>query len=159
NQARMRPTTSISTRPLTTMCDKSPAAWSSGALCGTEECSATGTSLPDPINLAVVQLSRREHEVAALVAKGLTDLDISRRLSMSERAVDGYVEQIRIKLNLDTRSQITTWVGGRSREPSEMAHAGRASLPVQLNSFVGRQRELRELEQLLQRTRLLTLTG
>src|SRR5437764_21991 len=33
------------------------------------------------------------------------------------------------------------------------------NLPIQVTSFVGRERELRELEQLLPTTRLLTLTG
>jgi predicted ATPase/DNA-binding CsgD family transcriptional regulator len=40
-----------------------------------------------------------------------------------------------------------------------MVRAGSANLPVQLTSFVGRDRELTELAELLDSTRLLTLTG
>lgn len=55
-------------------------------------------------------LTRREHEVAALVAKGLTNRQIAERLFISERTAEHHVEQIRGKLGFHSRSQIAAWV-------------------------------------------------
>jgi DNA-binding CsgD family transcriptional regulator/sugar lactone lactonase YvrE len=66
------------------------------------------------------KLSRREREVAQLVAEGLTSKEIGRRLFISERTAEGHVEQIRGKLGFRTRSQIAAWVasdGGTAQAP------------------------------------------
>ncbi len=55
-------------------------------------------------------LTRRQREVAALLAEGLTNREIAGRLVISERTVEGHVEQIRLKLGLRTRSQIVAAV-------------------------------------------------
>lgn len=55
-------------------------------------------------------LSRREHEVAALVAEGLTNREIAQRLYISERTVDGHLEHVREKLGVNTRAQVAAWV-------------------------------------------------
>jgi DNA-binding CsgD family transcriptional regulator/sugar lactone lactonase YvrE len=57
-----------------------------------------------------LRLSRREMEVARLVADGLTNRDIAARLFISERTVDGHLEHVREKLAVNTRAQIATWV-------------------------------------------------
>ncbi len=57
-----------------------------------------------------VRLSRRELEIARLVAEGLTNRDIATRLFISERTVDGHLEHVREKLGVNTRAQIATWV-------------------------------------------------
>jgi DNA-binding CsgD family transcriptional regulator/DNA-binding beta-propeller fold protein YncE len=54
-------------------------------------------------------LTRREREVAALVAEGLTNRDIATRLFISERTVDGHLEHIREKLGVSSRAQVATW--------------------------------------------------
>ena len=64
-----------------------------------------------------VRLSRRELEVARLVAEGLTNREIATRLFLSERTVDGHLEHVREKLGVNTRAQIATWVT-RLSEPS-----------------------------------------
>ena len=51
-------------------------------------------------------LSRRELEVAQLVAEGLTNRQIAARLFIAERTAEGHVEQIRNKLGFSSRSQI-----------------------------------------------------
>lgn len=56
------------------------------------------------------RLSRRELEVARLVAEGLTNREISTRLFVSERTVDGHLEHVREKLGLNNRAQIAAWV-------------------------------------------------
>jgi DNA-binding CsgD family transcriptional regulator/sugar lactone lactonase YvrE len=62
-------------------------------------------------------LSRRELEVARLVAEGLTNREIASRLFLSERTVDGHLEHVREKLGVNTRAQIATWVT-RQGDPS-----------------------------------------
>ena len=58
-------------------------------------------------------LSRREREVAVLVAQGMTNRQIADRLVIAERTVEGHLERIRGKLSLHTRTQIAVWVVGR----------------------------------------------
>jgi DNA-binding CsgD family transcriptional regulator len=60
------------------------------------------------------ELTRREHEIARLVAKGLTNRDIAAQLSLSVRTAESHVEQIRSKLGFRTRAQIASWVTARS---------------------------------------------
>jgi non-specific serine/threonine protein kinase len=58
-------------------------------------------------------LSRREREVAVLVARGLTNRQIADQLVIAERTVEGHLERIRGKLGLRSRTQIAVWVVGR----------------------------------------------
>jgi DNA-binding CsgD family transcriptional regulator/sugar lactone lactonase YvrE len=55
------------------------------------------------------RLSRREREVAGLVAEGLTNREIAHRLFISERTAEGHVEAIRNKLGFTSRVQIAAW--------------------------------------------------
>lgn len=57
----------------------------------------------------VAPLTRRETEVAALVAEGLTNREIAARLFISERTAESHVEQIRNKLGFHSRTQIAAW--------------------------------------------------
>ena len=57
-------------------------------------------------------LSRREREVAALVAQGRTNAQIAERLTITERTAEGHVEHIRNKLGFHSRVQIGAWVAG-----------------------------------------------
>jgi DNA-binding CsgD family transcriptional regulator/tetratricopeptide (TPR) repeat protein len=59
------------------------------------------------------QLTRRELEVARLVAQGLTNREIGTRLTLSVRTAESHVEQIRAKLGFKTRAQIASWVTER----------------------------------------------
>jgi DNA-binding CsgD family transcriptional regulator/sugar lactone lactonase YvrE len=56
------------------------------------------------------RLTRRELEVAGLVAQGLTNREIAERLFISERTADGHLEHIRDKLGVTTRAQVAAWV-------------------------------------------------
>ena len=56
------------------------------------------------------QLSRREREVAQLVAQGLSNREIAARLYLSERTVDNHVHHILDKLGVDSRVQVATWL-------------------------------------------------
>lgn len=57
-------------------------------------------------------LSRREREVAELVAQGMTNAEIADRLTITVRTAEGHVEHIRNKLGFHSRVQIGAWVAG-----------------------------------------------
>jgi non-specific serine/threonine protein kinase len=55
-------------------------------------------------------LSRREREVAELVAQGMTNAEIADRLTITLRTAEAHVEHIRNKLGFHSRVQIGAWV-------------------------------------------------
>ena len=59
------------------------------------------------------QLTKREWEVAALVAQGLTNKAIAEALVVSHRTAQGHVENILTKLGFNSRSQIAAWMASR----------------------------------------------
>jgi predicted ATPase/DNA-binding CsgD family transcriptional regulator len=59
------------------------------------------------------RLTKREREVAELVAQGLTNKQIAARLVIAQRTAEGHVENILAKLGLTTRIQVATWVSER----------------------------------------------
>jgi len=59
---------------------------------------------PDP-------LTRRERQIAGLVAQGLTNRDIAARLVLSVRTVESHVQNILAKLDFTNRTQIAAWIG------------------------------------------------
>ena len=56
------------------------------------------------------RLTDRELQVAELVAEGLTNQAIARRLSVAPRTAEAHVENIRRKLEVRSRAQIAAWV-------------------------------------------------
>lgn len=60
-------------------------------------------------------LSAREMEVARLVADGLPNPAIARRLYLSRPTVASHVAHILTKLGFASRAQIAAWVAGQSR--------------------------------------------
>ena len=55
------------------------------------------------------RLTRRESEVAALVARGLTNREIAGQLYVSVRTVEVHVDHILSKLGFRTRTQLAAW--------------------------------------------------
>jgi DNA-binding CsgD family transcriptional regulator len=55
-------------------------------------------------------LSKREEEVARLVADGLSNKEIGARLFISEHTVDSHVRAILNKLGFDSRARVAAWV-------------------------------------------------
>jgi DNA-binding NarL/FixJ family response regulator len=55
-------------------------------------------------------LSRREFEVARLMADGVTNADAAAQLFISERTVESHVTNIFNKLGVDSRVQVVRWV-------------------------------------------------
>jgi predicted ATPase/DNA-binding SARP family transcriptional activator/DNA-binding CsgD family transcriptional regulator len=54
-------------------------------------------------------VSRREREVVALIARGLTNRQIAEELTIAERTADTHVSNILSKLGLTSRAQIAAW--------------------------------------------------
>ncbi|BAH31522.1 protein kinase domain-containing protein [Rhodococcus erythropolis] len=78
-------------------------------------------SLPVGISVAgpSVTPTKREIEVAGLVAAGLTNKEIAARLVISPRTAQGHVEHLLVKLGFTSRSQIAVWVVESKSGPSE----------------------------------------
>ncbi|MBE1593582.1 ATP-binding protein [Nonomuraea angiospora] len=62
-------------------------------------------------------LTRREMEIARLVAQGMTNKAIASTLVIAQRTAEGHVEHILTKLGFNSRSQIAAWVGEQGRLP------------------------------------------
>jgi DNA-binding CsgD family transcriptional regulator len=58
-------------------------------------------------------LSLREHQVADLIARGMTNRRIAGQLVISEWTVDTHVRHILTKLELRSRAQVAAWVAAR----------------------------------------------
>jgi non-specific serine/threonine protein kinase len=56
-----------------------------------------------------VVLSRREEEVAALVAQGMSNRQIAQELFLSERTIENHVSKILRKLEFASRTEIAAW--------------------------------------------------
>lgn len=70
---------------------------------------------PPPSGLSDSPLTGREHEIAELIALGLTDKDIAAKLVISYRTVTSHVGHILTKLEATSRAQIATWTTRHSR--------------------------------------------
>jgi predicted ATPase/DNA-binding CsgD family transcriptional regulator len=103
-------------------------AWLQGARMSLEEaveyaCSADALAAPSGLattraHQAPGQLTAREREVSALVARGLTNRQIAAELVLSERTVDVHVSNILSKLQLTSRAQLAAWVATRGTSGS-----------------------------------------
>jgi non-specific serine/threonine protein kinase len=71
-----------------------------------------GPSRTDPSTA----LTKRERQVAGLVAQGLTNKAIAARLVISQRTAQGHVEHVLAKLGFSSRAQIAAWV---ARKPED----------------------------------------
>ena len=67
-------------------------------------------------------LTRREREIAELVASGLSNREIGSRLFISKRTVDAHVDHIFGKLEISSRIQLTVML----REPPGRSASHRA---------------------------------
>jgi predicted ATPase/DNA-binding CsgD family transcriptional regulator len=87
-----------------------PAAATGGATTGgaTATGAATGAATAEA-------LTRREREIAVLVASGLSNREIASRLVISKRTVDAHVEHIFAKLEISSRVKLALWLHAQAR--------------------------------------------
>jgi DNA-binding NarL/FixJ family response regulator len=71
----------------------------------------------------LARLSRREQEVAAAVAEGLTNAEIAERLVLEEGTVANHVRRVLLKLGLGNRTQLAVWAVERGLHRSHWAEA------------------------------------
>ena len=64
-------------------------------------------------------LSRREWEVALLIAQGLTNRRIAGELAISQRTVTTHVGHILNKLGATSRAQVAAWIAEQRPLPEE----------------------------------------
>ena len=76
---------------------------------GGPDASARPVPSLSPTYEPVDNLTRREREVALLIARGLTNRQVARELSISERTAANHVAKILKKLGLSSRTQIARW--------------------------------------------------
>ena len=62
-------------------------------------------------------LTRREAQVADLVAAGRTNRQIARALTISEKTVEVHVHNVIAKLGAQSRTEVATWVVAEQRSP------------------------------------------
>jgi DNA-binding NarL/FixJ family response regulator len=67
---------------------------------------------PDPLG----PLTARERDVILLIAEGLSNIQIARRLDLTEASVKSTVNRILTRLNLENRVQAALLVHGRGRQ-------------------------------------------
>jgi DNA-binding NarL/FixJ family response regulator len=67
------------------------------------------------------QLTRREQEVAILVARGMSNSQIAAELIISARTVETHVQHIMDKLGVSTRAQIAVWSTARPQASPHQA--------------------------------------
>jgi len=58
-------------------------------------------------------LTRREREIAGLLAEGLSNREIAGRLVISQRTVETHVDHVLNKLGITSRAQVAGWVAGQ----------------------------------------------
>ena len=81
------------------------------ALSKEEEADPPTTFAPEEhsASQALVVLSRREEEVAGMVAQGLTNRQIASELFLSESTIENHVSKILRKLGRTSRTEIASW--------------------------------------------------
>lgn len=94
-------------------------------------------------------LSPREMEVLAAIARRLTNAEIAQELFISVRTVESHIASLRRKLNADSRAGLIAIARRRRGSVIELPQ----------NSFVGRDDEVAGLRALLAGTRWVTVVG
>jgi Response regulator containing a CheY-like receiver domain and an HTH DNA-binding domain len=108
---------------------KSEGIWNDGQTMNTEralEYALGKDAKTEPI-VDAGPLSRREREVVAMVAAGMTNRQIADRLFIAERTAEGHVERIRNKLGFRSRTEVATWAVERGLAPRKLDNPPPAS--------------------------------
>ena len=113
----------------------------------------------------VESFSPREFELLQLISRGLSNREIADKLYLSIETVKWYNKQMFMKLGVKNRIQAVNKAVELDLLQSEHALQPQkktplaGNLPAQLTSYVGREKEIGEIEELLKHHRLVILTG
>jgi DNA-binding NarL/FixJ family response regulator len=85
------------------------------------ELTAAGRPLPDQDDRLgqAVGLSRREVETIALIAQGLSNEDIARRLHLSTNTLKSHIRQAYRKIGVSSRAQAVSWAMQNGFAPAD----------------------------------------
>jgi DNA-binding NarL/FixJ family response regulator len=86
-----------------------------GTAAGARADGGLATELGAAAPITAAALTKREREIALLVASGLSNRDIATRLFISKRTVDAHVEHIFAKLEISSRVKLTMWLQAQVR--------------------------------------------
>lgn len=109
--------------------------------------------------------SPRELEVLKLISNGLSNREIARKLYLSVETIKWYNKQMYMKLGVKNRIQAVNkaatlnLLDPEQDSPSQEKSPLTGNLPAQLTSFLGREKEIGEIKELLKDNRLVVLTG
>jgi non-specific serine/threonine protein kinase len=99
-------------------------AWGQGQAMTVEEAARivladdTTTGVTRPASTPADGLTAREQEVAALVARGLSNRQIAEELVFGERTAEAHVGHCLAKLGLTSRTQLATWAATHGLLPT-----------------------------------------
>jgi predicted ATPase/DNA-binding CsgD family transcriptional regulator len=103
-----------------------------------------------------IEVTAREAEVLALIARHLTNAQIADALFISTRTVESHVSAMLRKLQLPDRRSLARHA---ETMPSSLVKSGRRALPLSVTPFIGRAAERAALTTALGEHRLVTATG
>src|SRR5438552_12921229 len=118
---------------------------------------------PDPraSEAAIEPLTRREREILALLAQGLSAAEIAQKLSLAVSSVKWYIQQLYSKLGANNKQRALVRAAelGLLAEPGPPVPAPAKApppnnLPVQVTRFFGREAEISQLMARLSENRL-----
>jgi predicted ATPase/DNA-binding CsgD family transcriptional regulator len=104
----------------------------------------------------VGDVTAREAEVLALIARHLTNAEIADALFISTRTVESHVSAMLRKLQLPDRRSLARHAEAM---PGVLVKSGRRGLPLSVTPFVGRTAERAALTEALGQHRMVTATG
>jgi predicted ATPase/DNA-binding CsgD family transcriptional regulator len=113
----------------------------------------------------VQSFSTRELEILELISKGLSNREIAQALYLSIETIKWYNKQLFMKLGAKNRTQAANraaelnLLGPEHVSSSQEGISLAGNLPAQLTSWVGREKEIGEIKELLRNNRLVVLTG
>jgi DNA-binding CsgD family transcriptional regulator len=120
-------------------------------------------------------LSERQAEVAEMVARGHSNREIAMNLNVSPRTIDAHLASIFNKFGVRSRFELMAALLHRAVDSQPVSSSAETqsslgpglvsrdehkhNLPLELSSFIGRDSELSKLAAILEKRRLVTLTG
>src|SRR5258706_2912798 len=125
---------------------------------------------PHSAERPVEPLTRREREILALLAHGLSGSEIAEKLTLAKSSVKWHLRQLYGKLGVNSKEQAirraqelglleTPGAPAVGKPPVTPPPALKHNLPLQVTRFFGRETEISQLKARLAEHRLVTLTG